>query len=155
LNKRLTISFCGVCCAHCGMQERIPKMAKELKRFVEAYGYGEWIENITQDFDFQNFMQGLEWFANSGCNGCLRGGGMPACEVRNCCKEKGLRNCYFCQDFLNCEKLDYQKEMYKTSENYRMIKQIGYEKWLEEQEEKMKENFDNIYFLEGKINKKH
>jgi hypothetical protein len=126
-------------------------MAKELKRFVEAYRYGEWIAYITQDFDFQNFMKGVEWFANSGCPGCLQGHGMPNCDVRNCCKEKGLKNCYFCQDFLKCTKLSYQKETYKINENYRRIKQLSYEKWLKEQEEKLKEDFDNIYFL-GKKN---
>lgn len=103
---------------------------------------------LTQDFEFQNFMKGLEWFANSGCIGCLRGGGMPNCEVRNCCTGKGLKNCYSCKDFVDCKKLSYQKETYKVDESYGRIKRIGYEKWLKEQEEKLKEDFDNIYFLE-------
>jgi hypothetical protein len=123
-------------------------MAGELKRFVEAYRYGEWIAYITQDFDFQNLMKGLGWFASSGCKGCLEGGGMPNCEIRNCCKEKSLKNCYFCKDFTACEKLGYQRETYKIGENYERIRQVGYENWLKEQEEKMKENFDNIHFLE-------
>ena len=150
MNKSVLISYCGVCCSHCGMQLHIPKMAEELKRFVEAYGYGEWIEHITQDFDFENFMKGLAWFSNSSCSGCLQGGGMPNCEVKNCCIEKSLKNCYFCKDFLNCEKLSYQKETYKIDENHRRIKQIGYENWLEEQEEKRRQNFDNVYFLKNR-----
>jgi hypothetical protein len=148
LNKSVLIGYCGVCCSHCGMQAHIPNMTEELKRFVDTYGYDEWIEHITQDFDFENFMKGLEWFANSGCSGCLQGGGMPTCEVRKCCIEKGLKNCYFCKGFLNCEKLSYQKETYKIDENYKRIKQIGYENWLEEQEEKSRQDFDNIHFLE-------
>jgi hypothetical protein len=130
------------------MQKRIPNMAKELKRFVEAYGYGEWIGYVTKDFEFENFMKGLNWFANSSCVGCLREGGMPKCEVRSCCKEKGLKNCYFCEDFLECEKIGYQKETYGINENYDRIKRIGYEKWVKEQEEKLKEDFDNIHYLE-------
>lgn len=105
-------------------------MAEELKRFAETYGYNEWIEHVTQGFDFENFMKGLKWFSDSSCSGCLEGGGTPTCEVRSCCIEKGLKNCYFCKDFLNCEKLSYQKETYKIDENYRRIKQIGYENWL-------------------------
>jgi hypothetical protein len=81
------------------MQKRIPNIAKELKRFIQAYRYGEWIGYVTKDFEFENFMKGLNWFANSGCVGCLQGGGMPKCDVRNCCKEKGLKNCYFWQKF--------------------------------------------------------
>jgi len=153
LNKGVLISYCGVCCSHCGILVRVPKMAEELKRFVEAYRYGEWIAYVTQDFDFKDFMRGLEWFANSGCSGCLQGGGMPDCEVRNCCKEKGYKNCYFCEDFLKCEKLGYQKETYGVEENYRRIRQIGYENWLKEQEDKLRENFDNICFLEKKTPK--
>jgi hypothetical protein len=134
------------------MQKRIPNIAKELKRFIQAYRYGEWVGYVTKDFEFENFMRGLNWFANSSCVGCLQGGGMPKCEVRNCCKEKGLKNCYFCENFLECEKLSYQKETYRINENYDRIKRIGYEKWVKEQEEKLKEDFDNIYYLEKRLN---
>jgi hypothetical protein len=125
-------------------------MAEELKRFVQAYKYGDWIQHITQDFEFGNFMKGLNWCANSGCNGCLQGGGMPNCEIRTCCKEKDLRNCYFCRDFEECEKLGYQKATYKINDSYIRINQIGYENWLKEQKEKASKGFDNIHFLEQK-----
>ncbi|NWG11738.1 DUF3795 domain-containing protein [Candidatus Bathyarchaeota archaeon] len=120
--QQIVIGFCGVCCSHCGMRTRIPRMAKELKGFVEAYRHGEWIGYITQDFAFENFMKGLQWFASSCCPDCLLGGGMPNCEVRNCCKEKSLKNCYFCEDFLKCEKLAYQRKTYRIDENYEKIK---------------------------------
>jgi hypothetical protein len=148
--EKVQVSYCGVCCSHCGMQKRIPIMASELGRFIQAYRYGDWIEHMTQEFKFEIFMKGLSWFANSSCNGCLHGGGMPTCEVRNCCIEKGLKNCYFCGDFLKCEKLDYQKETYEVDKSYSRIKQIGYENWLREQEEKTGADFDNICFLEKK-----
>jgi hypothetical protein len=150
LKRIVEIGYCGVCCGHCAMQTRISKMAEELKRFVKAYAYGEWIAYVSQDFEFDNFMKGLGWFTKSGCKGCLKGGGMPNCEVRNCCKEKGLENCYFCKDFTKCEKLSYQKKTYMVGENYARIKQIGYENWLKKQEQKLKRNFDNIHFLEKK-----
>ncbi|MEM2598916.1 MAG: DUF3795 domain-containing protein [Thermoproteota archaeon] len=66
-------------------------------------------------------MKGLDWFANSGCPGCLKGGGMPRCEVRACCLQRGLKNCYFCGEFSGCEKLGYQKE---TEENYDNIQYL-------------------------------
>ena len=144
----LTIGYCGVCCGHCGMHSRIPRMAEELKRFVQAYKYGDWIQHVTQDFEFGNFMKGLNWFANSRCIGCLKGGGMPNCEVRTCCIGKGLKNCYFCQDFEKCEKLSYQKATYKINDSHTRIKRIGYRNWLKEQNEKVRKGFDNIHLLE-------
>jgi hypothetical protein len=75
---------------------------------------------------------------------------MPNCEVRTCCREKGLRNCYFCQNFEKCKKLGYQKTTYKIKDNYARIKRIGYQNWLKEQDEKARKGFDNIHFLEQK-----
>jgi hypothetical protein len=128
-------------------------MAEELKRFIHAYKYGEWVGHVTQEFEFENFMKGLNWFAKSNCSGCIQGGGMPTCEVRNCCKEKGFNNCYFCNDFLKCEKLGYQRETYKINENHERIKQVGYENWLKGQRKKSEANFDNIWFLEKRASK--
>lgn len=135
------------------MKTRIPEMAGEFKRFVQAYKYGEWISYITQDFDFENFMKGLNWFVNSSCLDCLKGGGMPTCEIRNCCKQKSNEKCYFCKDFPKCNKLGYQRETYKINENYERIRQIGYQRWLGEQDKKSKTDFDNIWYLEKKKSK--
>jgi hypothetical protein len=144
------IAFCGVCCGHCGMQMRIPGIAKELKRFVDAYGYADWIGHVAPDLDFQSFIKGVDWFAGSGCPGCLHGGGMPVCEVRNCCKGKGFNNCFSCKEFAKCERLQYQKETYRVDDSYARIKHVGYDGWLKEQEQKTKEGFDNTHFLEKK-----
>lgn len=62
--------------------------------------------------------------------------------------ERGLKSCHFCEEFLDCEKLSYQKETCRIAEHYIRIKQVGYENWVKEQKEKLKENVDNIYFLE-------
>ncbi len=148
MSDDIVIGYCGVCCNHCGMQTRIPEMARKLKRFIDAYGYGVWINNITQEFDFNNMMKALDWFAQSTCSNCLKGGGMPHCEVRICCSKKKLKNCYFCEEFSRCEKLGYQKGTYQIGGHHERIKQIGYEHWLNEQESRIKENFDNIEYLE-------
>jgi len=74
LNMEVVIGYCGVCCDHCGMRKRIPEMAAKLKRFIEAYSYGEWVGNFTKDFDFNDLMRGLDWFADPGCMGCHEGG---------------------------------------------------------------------------------
>lgn len=128
-------------------------MAKDLKRFIDAYGYAEWIHKLTQDFNFDNLMKGLNWFAKSSCPNCLKGGGMPRCQVRICCLRNKLENCYFCEEFSGCDKLSYQKETYRIGENYERIKQVGYANWLREQEKKTKEKYDNIEYLEKRRGK--
>ncbi|UCD96691.1 MAG: DUF3795 domain-containing protein [Candidatus Bathyarchaeota archaeon] len=147
------IGYCGVSCDHCGMRTRIPEIAGNLKRFIDAYGYAEWVSNITQDFSFDELMRGLNWFITSGCPGCLKGGGMPRCEVRACCQRKRLENCYFCEDFSSCDKLSYQKETYNIEENYDNIKRTSYASWLKKEEKKTDENFDNIEYLERRNGK--
>jgi len=62
--------------------------------------------------------------------------------------KKKLQNCYFCQEFSRCKKLNYQKETYQVEKHFETIKQKGYENWLTEQEKKTRENFDNIEYLE-------
>jgi hypothetical protein len=123
-------------------------MAAELKRFVDVYGYSEWIGNVNSGFDFQNFIAGLEWFASSNCTGCLRGGGMPRCLIRDCCSEKKLQNCYSCPEFGSCDKNNYQKQTYRIGAHYARIAQTGYGKWLMEQKKKARTGFDNIEYLE-------
>ena len=75
---------------------------------------------------------------------------MPHCDVRVCCLERKIENCYFCESFSGCENLSYQKETYQVEEHFEKIKQIGYENWLREQEKKIEENFDNIEYLRKK-----
>jgi hypothetical protein len=66
---------------------------------------------VTKDFEFENFMKGLNWFANSSCVGCLQGGGMPKCEVRNCCKEKGLKTAISAKISLNAKNSAIKKKL--------------------------------------------
>jgi hypothetical protein len=131
------------------MQVRVPKMASELKRFVEAYRYSDWIAHVTREFDFHDFMKGLARFGKWRCIGCAQGGGMPVCEVRECCRAKDFENCYSCGGFDDCGKLLYQKETYKIDQSHARIRQVGYEEWLNEQK-KLQSGFDNIWFLEKK-----
>lgn len=148
-NESVEIARCGVCCEQCRMQKRIPRMATEMNRFVDAYGYSQWIRNVTSDFDFDNFLVGLKWFASSGCAGCSRGGGMPKCEVRDCCSQKKLQDCYRCPQFTSCNKNLYQKQTYRIGDQYARIAQTGYSKWLQEQRRKTRNGFDNIEYLGG------
>ena len=71
-------------------------------------------------------------------------------KLKTCCREKGLGNCYFCQDFEKCERLGYQKATYKINDHYVRINRISYQNWLKEQNGKARKGFDNVHFLEQK-----
>jgi len=74
---------------------------------------------------------------------------MPKCEVRDCCSQKKLQNCYHCSQFTSCNKVLYQKQNYRIGDQCAQISQTGYDKWLQEQRRKTRSGFDNIEYLEG------
>jgi len=39
------------------------------------------------------------------CVGCLEGGGLPNCKIRECCKAKGYRTCAECNTLDDCRLL--------------------------------------------------
>jgi len=143
--------ICGVYCGQCASwNHKIQVIAGELKRLVDLYRF-EWLKQISPGFSFTEFRKGLEWFAAVRCSGCKAGGGPPMCEARKCAEEKGLRSCLLCPEFLMCEKTTYHRETYpQTIEGYKRVKEVGFEKWLEEQEEKAKAGFDMCGHLQDK-----
>jgi len=151
MEKDYPYGICGVYCGQCASgNHRIRIIASELKRLVDLYRF-EWLEQVPQGFSFKEFRKGLEWFAASNCTGCKAGGGPPTCEARKCAKEKGLQSCLLCSDFLTCPKTKYHRETYpQTVEGYKRVKEVGFEKWLEEQEMKAMAGFDLCDHLQEK-----
>lgn len=80
----------------------------------------------------------------------MNGGGAP-CENRKCAKEKELKSCLLCGDYLMCEKTEYQREWYPfVVDDYQRVKEVGFEKHLEEEEERSKAGVDLMGHLERK-----
>ena len=91
------------------------------------------------------------------CPGCLGGGGNPVCPIKMCPKEKGFLTCAEC-DQLPCPASDVDSanplasapgvlELISTRyshwniENLKRIKEIGYRKFIDEMQEKVKKGF--------------
>jgi len=78
----------------------------------------------------------------------LNGGGAP-CENRKCAKQKGLESCLLCDDYLGCKHTEYHREWYPfVVDNYRRVREVGFEKHLEEEEERSKAGIDLMGHLE-------
>jgi len=133
------VAPCGDYCGGCGQYNGlISETAKQMREFADLYGFEFRSEG---EFDFQQFVKGLEWFIeNARCPGCRQGGGPPQCEAKGCCLEKGLRICFECEEF-PCPKIEIVADP-DTMDRYKRFKEIGFEKWVEEQAQKAKEGYE-------------
>ncbi len=145
---------CGICGVYCGQcpngNGRVSMMAMELKRLVDTTRY-EWLKGHVKSFDFDEFRKGLEWFSDSRCPMCLKGGGNPTCPNRKCGTDKGLKSCLECADYLTCKATTYQREVYPfVIENYRRVSEVGLEQHLKEERERAKAGVSLMSHLERK-----
>lgn len=140
--KSYHYGICGVYCGQCpNGNGRVKMTARELRRLIDTVRY-DWTEHVVKSFKFQEFRKGLEWFANAQCPGCLSGGGAP-CKNRKCAADRKLESCLLCGDYLTCKHTEYHREWYPfVVENYNRVKQVGFEKHLEEEEEKSQAGAD-------------
>jgi hypothetical protein len=139
---------CGVYCGQCPSGNgRVKYSAGELKRLIDTTRY-EWLNDVEKRFSFDEFRKGLEWFAQSQCTGCLQGGGAP-CPNQGCAKEKGLRSCLECGEYMACEKTTYVREWYPfVAENYERVSEVGLDRHLEEEEQRARAGVNIMSHLE-------
>lgn len=142
--------ICGIYCGQCpNGNGRVKMMAGELKRLVDTVRYN-WVRDAVKSFEFDEFRKGLEWFSVAQCSMCLNGGGAP-CENRKCASEKKLKSCLLCGDYPTCKHTEYQREWYPfVVDNYNRVKQLGFERYLEEEEERARAGVDLMGHLERK-----
>jgi hypothetical protein len=147
-SKQYQYGICGVYCGQCpNGNGRVKFAAGELKRLVDTVRY-DWMRDVVKSFNFDQFRKGLEWFANAQCPMCLSGGGAP-CQNRKCAAEKKLESCLLCDDYPACEHTEYQRDWYPfVVDNYSRVRQVGFQKYLEEEEERSKAGVSLMSHLE-------
>jgi len=127
--------YCGSCGQYNGL---IRETAIQMKEFTDLYGFEFRSKGL---FDFEQFIKGLEWFIeNAKCPGCQQGGGPTWCEVKKCNLIKELRICFECGEF-PCSKIKYVSDP-DIMDRYKRFKEIGFEKWVEEQRQNAKEGYE-------------
>jgi hypothetical protein len=143
--------ICGVYCGQCpNGNGRVKIMAGELKRLVDTTRY-DWVKDVVKSFSFDEFRKGLEWFADSQCPMCLNGGGAP-CENKKCAPKRNLQSCLLCNVYLTCKNTEYQRDVYPfVVDNHNRVKQVGFQKYLEEEEERTKAGVDMMGHLERRF----
>ncbi len=148
MNKNERYGVCGVYCGQCpNGNGRVKMIAGELKRLVDTVGY-DWVESAVKSFSFSEFRKGLEWFSKAQCPMCLNHGG-ALCENKKCAAKKKLDSCLLCGDYLTCTHTTYQRSRYPfVVENYERVKQVGFQKHLEEEEQRARAGVSLMGHLE-------
>lgn len=74
------------------------------------------------------------------CKTCKDGGGFSRCKVRKCCAELNYQTCAECEKLENCKTVDnFISKIFalifrsNRKGNLHQIREIGLEKWVEEQ----------------------
>jgi len=89
------IAYCGAICSECPTYIATQKDDNEERKKVAEL----WSKQFRIDLKPEDI----------NCDGCLTENGRlfghcQTCEIRTCAREKGVKNCAYCEDFA-CEKL--------------------------------------------------
>ena len=128
------VSYCGLYCKLCSFIALIPKQAKALMETMRKGGWEYFGEYEFPEFkDFWKLLEKLSEFDKT-VSGCRDSCGPPDCEIRRCAREHGVITCAFCPDF-PCDLIREMDKKYPIIiKNLERQKEIGLEKWIEEQE---------------------
>jgi hypothetical protein len=137
-------AYCGLYCGHCFSRTHIKPTAETLLNYMKRQGFetfGPYMPNYKEFWEFLNTLIDAE-----GCPGCKQDGGNPACEMRNCARNKHIEACPLCEDY-PCTKFDWLPDseaypMLKSDNQY--MKAHGFDAWLEMQKKRRLEGFTYI-----------
>ena len=135
------VTFCGLYCRLCTSRTRIPQQAAALRETLRKEGYDQGYFDTPGLADvFPSFWQGLNILVSSPCPGCRAGGGYPGCPIRLCARERAVTVCADCPDY-PCERLAMLSHYPTLRADNEHLRQIGLERWIEEQEERARCGF--------------
>jgi len=140
-------AYCGLYCDDCiryksKASDLSRKLLKELRN-IEFGKYADIKSSSEKQFDaveqfkpYKECCEVLEAIAALQCNTpCRVGGGCPtfACAILECCRKKGFRGCWECDEFEICEKFKSLKAIHGDSpqHNLKKIKELGLDSWAE------------------------
>jgi hypothetical protein len=155
------IAPCGIYCGACDpFLGKSKALATELYRIIEGFNIQDVapiVLGIEQE-KMKEFLTILQQISEGKkCPGCLAGGGNPGCPMKICTAEKGYLTCAEC-DRLPCKAdadensgdqmsapaiLEMITRRYSgwNIANLRRIQEIGYRRFIDEMQEKVKQGF--------------
>lgn len=126
--REWNISVCGLNCATCDIFLAGHGDEKRRKEIID------WLR------EKRNKIVKPEQITCEGCRGSLEVHWGADCKMMCCAKRRGVTYCFQCADFpcsmleaFASDGVDHHK---RTVENLKKMKEIGMERWLQEQEKK-------------------
>ncbi|HEY55702.1 MAG TPA: DUF3795 domain-containing protein [Dehalococcoidia bacterium] len=130
---------CGLYCPDCiPSNQSLFNAAEKLKEELDGRQFENYAElksaNNVVFKDYGVFQRVLSEIIKLKCAvPCVKGGvGNPNCRFRPCARKKGLKGCWECSDFEECEYLEpsaYHGDTLRF--NLRLIKEYGIENWAD------------------------
>jgi hypothetical protein len=140
------ITYCGAyggACARWRGYTEFRDLVALVAEWMDAQGYQHWMPHEVQEFDYDEFRKGLEFFGKEDswlvCHRCCKGGdGNPDCEIRKCCIAHGLEICFDCDEF-PCARVGRDPAMIERARQYHAQGKL---EWLREQAERATQGFE-------------
>ena len=135
-----SIAYCGLYCGDCPFHTGvIADLARDLRKELRTYRFKKTAEVLSLISFFKEYKKYPECYEVLGamvkmrCNKmCRNGGADPNCKIRKCCNRKKINGCWECEDFIDCEKLDFLKRNHGIAhiKNLRTLSRKGVDEFL-------------------------
>jgi hypothetical protein len=133
------VAYCGINCKECKARAKrrgdLAALLKDtlqelpLELFREVFPPFKPIREVMAFLEFLPQMSAMQTCCTSKENPC----GDPDCEIRICVKEKDVRTCAECGEYVTCAKLDFLKPGHKTLiADLDFIKEKGFDNYVKE-----------------------
>jgi hypothetical protein len=140
------ITYCGSyggACARWSGYPEFRRLVALLAEWVDAQGYQHWMPHEAIEFDYAEFRKGLTFLGREDswlvCKKCCKGGdGNPECEIRKCCRERGLEICFDCSEF-PCGIAGEDPALIERARQYQALGKL---EWLQQQVERAEGGFE-------------
>jgi len=129
------IAYCGLFCGECfSYQGKIADLARDLRKELRQIRFDKVAESMSNISFFKTFKKYPECYEVLGAivklrckNACRNGGGNPYCAIRKCCQKKEIEDCWLCDEFEDCRKMDFLKMNHGDAhlKNLRILKKNG------------------------------
>jgi hypothetical protein len=145
MDNESLLCYCGVYCGTCARWHEYTefrKIAATLAESLDAQGYQHWLSEHTDEFSYDEFRKGLDFFSRDDCwvvcRAPCREGKEYDCAIRTCCRERGIELCFDCSDF-PCSKFERKDVAEARAHEYRELGKLA---WLRRRAEQAERGYE-------------
>lgn len=134
VNHKEMTAYCGLYCGDCTFHTgEIPNLARDLRKELRRVRFDKISEVIPflDSEDYKKCYEMLGTMVKLRCKGCKTSGRSKFCPVAKCAVTKGYEGCWECDEFGDCEELDFLEPVHGDGhkKNMRKIKKVGINEW--------------------------